>query len=1257
MNQVSKSSESISEVEAEAFGRCESTGNWSNKIKTSRYTLLNFIPLNMFYQFQNFSNVYFLSAGILETIPSISDSSGLPLILVPLAFVLAVTAAKDAIQDIKTHRADHAENRRISYRLRRGIDPDADLVLSEKVFDKVRWDKLLVGDIVKVNRGEAFPADLILLLSADPSGSAYVETKDLDGETNLKPKCCHPEVISRISWPGLLAKTKIRLVYEPPSSSLYTFDGKLYLSDFPDGGDVAVPLSADQLLLRGSTLQTTRYVYGIVVYTGKNTRLCVNSAGASSTRYKTPKLLKEYSQHVVELFVFQLIICVICAVVVDILLSTRSDWYLRAPNTGAYSSDDIALYGAKVFGVLLLQFTYFVPISVLVLLELVRIPQSWMITVDRNLQHKGTPAAVNNSSLMDELGAVSHVFSDKTGTLTENLMLFTTIWALGVATDAAICTRNPGSNNSRDSHVNRDFDSAKFIDSVNEMDPDQKYRVGDLLLTLALCHAVLQKSREEETTGTYFKHLDSASDILDSEDAFDSSSPDELALVAGARYLGIEFVGRPAVDIVSISFSTKFARSLFSLPESGDIRVNFKVLEMCEFDNDRKRMSTMIEVTEDVHGWKKGEVVLLTKGADSAILAVAKSANPRLAESQEVDMPLILEKFAAIGLRTLVFAKRVFPSITHVSPWRQTYAQARSRVGEEKKLAVKAAISEIEIDLEIIGCSGIEDKLQEGVPETISMLRSAGVKLWVLTGDKIETAINIGYSCHLLDEGVYNQIISHSDPASIDRGLDDVEAVANVRLPALGKEMEWNRAADKELAAEGFNVEGSGVGSHFIAGGNLKNAEVSVSESFTEVAITISGDALATLLRHKSLRDRFFRFALSRCTTVIACRVTPKQKADLVQYASALLRQNTILAIGDGANDVGMITAAHVGVGLCGKEGSQAVRSSDFALPQFRGLQRLLFVHGRETLRKNSTFVYFSIFKNVVFAMPIFWYSTLALFSGPALYEVVIKIFYSLFFSVFASIFYGMFDRELPTSLLSRAPFLYKWSHDLFGRRVLLKWLALGLWVSVWVFYAVAYSLAPYPVGSSGFSTVTGEDVGMVTYFAVVIIVNLFFYRITNSFYFFVHLGIWAGIGSFLIAYGVGSVTLTDIYGTFTQVLLTTRGIGALILSIGGSCLPMTVYHVYMALFHPNNARIARERVYLKRETLVAPGENAEMRSMQSRRSLAAASVCKASMRGSLQPEANVLSDAALGYAFTESDNMDRINLYARLLSKTKGQL
>jgi len=313
-------------IEAESFGRCDITGEWSNGIVTSTYTALTFLPLNLYYQFLNFANIYFLVAGLLEIIPEISPSSGIPLTLIPLAFVLMSTGLKDAAQDIKKHKSDMAENSRLTLRLRRGLNPDSDTIT-----DVVRWDELLVGDIVKVDRGQPFPADLILLLSSDATGVAYVETRDLDGETNLKAKGTHPEFSSRIQDGHQLSNSRVRIVYEVPNSSLYTFDGRMQFA-LLEAAETEVALSADQLLLRGSTLQTTKFVYGMVVYAGRHTRLFTNSADAAKSRYKTSKLMKAYSRHVLELFGYQLVVCSICAVAFDIYLANRNDWYFNICN-------------------------------------------------------------------------------------------------------------------------------------------------------------------------------------------------------------------------------------------------------------------------------------------------------------------------------------------------------------------------------------------------------------------------------------------------------------------------------------------------------------------------------------------------------------------------------------------------------------------------------------------------------------------------------------------------------------------------------------------------------------------------------------------------------------------------------------------------------------------------------------------------------------------------------------------------------------
>ncbi|EER13571.1 hypothetical protein Pmar_PMAR028346, partial [Perkinsus marinus ATCC 50983] len=281
----------------------------------------------------------------------------------------------------------------------------------------------------------------------------------------------------------------------------------------------------------------------------------------------------------------------------------------------------------------------------------------------------------------------------------------------------------------------------------------------------------------------------------------------------------------------------------------------------------------------------------------------------------------------------------------------------------------------------------------DNVPETIADLHQAGIKVWVLTGDKIETAINIAYSSKLLYPTVLNEVITSTNPHSIHTALD-----------ALAQTIQGGSRNEEEDGGVVVRIPLALESSIDLC---VKDSLTPTPSSWiTAVAITISGDSLAVVLKDRDLRKKFFKFALSHCITIIACRVSPKQKAQIVKWSGSYLPSNTMLAIGDGANDVGMIVSADVGVGINGKEGAQAARSADYAIPQFHCLRRLLFLHGRESIRKNSTFIYYTVFKNVAFSLPAFLLGLVSQFSGTSLYDPILKQGYNVIFTLLPILLY-----------------------------------------------------------------------------------------------------------------------------------------------------------------------------------------------------------------------------------------------------------
>ena len=191
---------------------------------------------------------------------------------------------------------------------------------------------------------------------------------------------------------------------------------------------------------------------------------------------------------------------------------------------------------------------------------------------------------------------------------------------------------------------------------------------------------------------------------------------------------------------------------------------------------------------------------------------------------------------------------------------------------ENRDDKIDAVAEEIEVELKIVGSTAIEDLLQDEVGDTIKSVKAADIKLWVLTGDKIETAINIGFSCELLNNDMLQIVIDGQKKHEVEQSLQMAEH------------------------------------------------KVQVNDDIMDLAIVVSGQALIKIAKDKSREDRFVQVC-QRAKVVLACRVSPKQKADIVNMIKSRFPSLTTLAIGDGANDVNMITAAHIGVGISGKEG------------------------------------------------------------------------------------------------------------------------------------------------------------------------------------------------------------------------------------------------------------------------------------------------------------------------------------------------
>lgn len=875
----------------------------SNKICTSKYTCLNFIPKSFYQQFKKLANIYFLLISILQAIPSISVSEGIPNLLLPLFIVTFFTAFKDLLEDIKRKRADKVEN---NFKTFKRIRSD---------WVKTAWADICVGDIVKVSQNEYFPADLILITTSDPKGTCYIETKNLDGENNLKHKQAHKETQIYFEYEARLDKIQGKIKCPEANPLIFHFEGIFRMSK------KCVPLAYKQFLLRGSSLKNTEWVVGLVIYTGHETKIMLNSPAA---RHKSSKVEKKMNYEILNIFLLQTTLCIFAAIYYTIWHSTSKDQeYLDLKNSSSPAS---VIFFSSFFTWMLLL-TNFVPISLLVTLEMVRYIQAYLISNDLLLYCEETdiPAVVQSSNLNEELGQVTHIFSDKTGTLTCNIMEFRKM---------SICGKSFGT----DLRMNNKVPGVDFVD--DEFDPNC-IENKEFLMLLAICHTIVSQETDDGIE-------------------YNSSSPDELALVNAAKYFGVEFMDRQD-NIVNVNVL-------------GKVFV-FKVLDVIEFSSDRKRMTVIVKMPD-------GKIKVMCKGADSIL-------RDRLVKSDILSSTWQhLEQYACEGLRTLVIAWKDIKE-SEYKTWRNLYDDAHLDLRlKDKKMAELE--DQIENSLILLGATAIEDKLQPHVHSTISFIKEVGIKLWVLTGDKIETAINISFSCGLLtDEVIRIQIQSH-------------------KTSQIKGEM--------QKAFETLNLDSM------------------------KFALIISGESLAKLTQPDQISD-LLKIA-EKCEVVLACRVSPQQKAQVVKLIKENNLSSRTLSIGDGANDVNMICEAHIGVGIAGLEGQQAVRASDYSIGQFSFIKRLLFVHGRECNRRNSTLICFNFYKNVLITIPLFYYGVFSAYSGQELYNMWSYQFFNILFAAHPICLYAILDRECSLRKLENDPELYKKSANgkFFNSKVFWTW-------------------------------------------------------------------------------------------------------------------------------------------------------------------------------------------------------------------------
>ena len=1173
---------------------------YDNTICTTKFNFFTFLPKGLLYQFSRLSNVYFLFTAIIQSIPLISPLTSITAI-VPLIFVLGVSMIRELIEDLARHKYDNMNNE------------EEVIVMRNNEFIRAANKTLRHGEIVLVYENQGIPADMLLIDTTFKEGICYVETSSLDGEKTLKLKVANKYTQGFISRKyskinkGLekaIGKNNYKFeghikINNPNADLNYvngTFHPMLESEDICINKDIII--SNTGFLLKGSVLKNTNWIIGVVVYTGMENKIILNS---KKPRLKISKIEKRLNYYLLFVFCFLMLCCIFCSVYHHFQYKNNLNYY----NNFIFIEKSSNTESFIVFFTYFLLLNTFIPISLVVSTEIIKMIQgiiiSWDVLLYSKFRH--TYCKIKTVSIIEELGNINFIFSDKTGTLTKNQLQFRyciiddkyyeyeklgkrkktpnnnitrknkkqntieifTMQNIGKfsesyknlnlflnknkhASDENVVKKNrdkfivnqdsssKNSNNKnkekeREVILNRQksffsrakskilskFSSSaqnnnssnsnrinnKYINNINNntitvssytsninkidkkepssnviiLEPNEEnvsyyneiIKIGDGYFLNPKINIFLKENKEELKDNNTFNYINEFWTALTltnecmikyekDEIKYMCTSPDDLELIKTAKKQGYKLI-ETTVDSKTVKIADK--------------KYKYQVLKVLGFSSERKRMSIIVK--------NENGIRLYIKGADCEISKRLSRRSLNNENFQVISNGLI--EFSKKGLRTLMVAFRKINEDDYKSWLKQLHKDEQNM--KKKQKLIDRLYDIIEKNLTLLGGTAVEDKLQDNVPETIKELRAAGIKIWVLTGDKLDTAKSIGQSCNLIsneqktfilkirtddEENIRNipfqEVIKFFDEfqmfinSLVKKYNLDVRYFNNRNNNSLRSNNNYNqneiiRELDRSQSDMSHSMSSkSSVTSYinFAVFQSLK--EKKILEPFN---IIIEAPILNGLFKDEERTENFLRIAYY-ANAVICCRVSPSQKSQIVQKMKEFDSNAVTMAIGDGGNDVSMIMEANIGIGIVGEEGMSAVQASDFAIGEFKILKRLLFYHGRNNLYRISKMILYFFYKNFVFTMTQYYFSFLCLASGQTIIDDWYITGYNLIFTALPLCIRAITDTDINPNnkmFMKNLALLYKENRDeykVFNFRTLMLNLFKGMVISLFIY-------------------------------------------------------------------------------------------------------------------------------------------------------------------------------------------------------------
>ena len=917
---------------------------WSNKEENHKYSIILFLPVVLFNQFRQFGNFFYLLLSISQFIPQFKVGF-LFTYISPLAMVVSFSMGKELYDDIKRRIQDKKTNSTLITT----ISLDKDTWKVNKAQKKAA--DLQIGDIIELKKDTRVPADIIVLKTFNDTedNQAFIRTDQLDGETDWKLR----------KAPGLTQEKSERdlvymngyIQYEPPSKLIYNFEGVLKYQN--DQGVMQKEALNLENTMWASTVVASQKIIGIVIYTGKETRAQMNS---STPKIKIGILDDELNTLNKYLFVIMFVL--------SLILTLLKGFYLTMIFT---------------FIKFIILFCAIIPIALRVNLDVSKTWFSYVISKDKSIPE----TIARNSTIPEELGRISYIFSDKTGTLTKNEMIFKKI-AMETelfgeesfndlkdilsdecqSCDAPLLDlfnmakyKNNENLNNNNKNINESNNEENIIDT-NSNENSLSISNNDINLLSKSVDSNRRSKKIRRERNKLIRDTITAmvlcNNVTPTEAGYQASSPDEIALVKFADRLNMKLFHRTDKEI--------------KIKDSAQNIEEFEVLANFPFSSDTKRMGIVLK------NKKHGHIIYYLKGAENVMMKFVKKEYIGYIKENA-------ENLAIKGLRTLVLTQKII-SQEEFDIWNEEYTDALSSM-DNRKQKIANAVSKLENNMDFLCVTGVEDLLQDEVATTIDNLRNAGMKVWMLTGDKVETATCISISAGIKAKNQKIFTIRYDD--LLNYGENDENNVKRLeKLNELLTEYTKKIQTDPHL---------------FI----------------------IDGDSLDLALKH--CESHFFNTVM-QALSVVCCRCSPTQKRIIVKTIKKFTDARTA-AVGDGGNDVAMIQEADVGIGIVGKEGLQASLAADYSIKEFKSLNILLLWWGRNAYKNTSMVANFVIHRGLIISINQFIFSLIFYYNAVPLYNGMLCFGYSTIFTCLPSITI-LLDRDIDKDNVLKFPSLYE---------------------------------------------------------------------------------------------------------------------------------------------------------------------------------------------------------------------------------------